>query len=180
MFNLLPKAEKEFIRREYRLRLVVVWLCFLLVTIVGASLFLAPSYIVSVQKEKDAKYRLEIIVRNGSHGEAVSFGTVLKSAQEKLKLASARQKPNQYIFERIVAIAREKPARISINGFSVTLDDNGKTVFFLSGVASERNSLVSFTQSLKQKGIFEEIEVPLSLLAKESGIEFNLRATGAF
>ena len=57
---------------------------------------------------------------------------------------------------------------------------SGKREFFIQGIAEERAALVSFAEEMEKAGIFEKVEVPLPLLAKESGIEFSLRATGAF
>jgi hypothetical protein len=86
-----------------------------------------------------------------------------------------------FLFERIAAVVQQKPTGISLNGFSVaSAGEEGKKSFFINGVAAERGALVSFAQALERTGLFERVEVPLSLLAKESGIEFSLRAFGAF
>lgn len=176
MFNLLPKEEKEAIRREYRLRLVVVWLWFLCASFLIASALLLPSYVFSAQKEKVATRRAEVLSRSAAREEAVSENAVLRLAQEKLMLVHAP--PSRFLFERIAAVVQRKPAGVSLSGFSVVPAEEGAQVFFLSGVAAERSTLVSFSETLRQAGLFDAVLVPLSLLAKESGIEFTLRATG--
>lgn len=179
MFNLLPKAEKDSIRREYRMRLMIVWLWFLLLTLLIASALLIPSYLLLVQKEREAGSRAELLRQNGFRDEAASSTALLQATQEKLALA-ASSPPPRYFFERIAAAAQKKPSRISLHGFSAVPTAGEKHSFFLSGVAAERAVLVSFAQLLEDAGVFTEVEVPLPLLAKENGIEFTLRAAGTF
>lgn len=181
MFNLLPQAEKDALRREYRRRLAAVFLWLLAAAILIASALLLPSYIFSAQKEKVAAQRAEVLSRRTAREETVAENAVLQLAQEKLDLAkSSAPSPPRFHFERIAAVARNKPTGISLSGFSVVPVEEGKQAFFINGRAAERAALVSFALSLEQTGLFEKVEVPLPLLAKESGIEFSLRATGSF
>ncbi len=191
MFNLLPKTEKDALRREYCIRLVAVWLWFLLATVFIAAALLLPSYVFSVQKENAAARRVEMLARNAGREEATALTALLERAQEKLTIVRAISIPTplsgslvagapSFFFERIAAVARSKSARISLGGFSVAPAVEGKQPFFIHGIAEERAALVSFASALEQAGIFQKVEVPLPLLAKESGIEFSLRATGAF
>ena len=190
MFNLLPKTEKDTIRREYRTRLAAVWLGFLCVTTLVAGALLLPSYVFSIQKEKVAANRIEMLARSAGREEATALAAALQSAQEKLTLvravissppasAPAAAAP-LYLFERIAAVVRMKNPRISLHGFSIAPTGEGKREFFIQGIAEERAALVSFAEEMEKAKIFEKVEVPLPLLAKESGIEFSLRATGAF
>lgn len=179
MFNLLPKAEKDALRREYRKRFAVVSLCLLCVSVLIAAALLVPSYVFSAQKETVAARRAEALSRRAAREEAAALATLLQTAQEKLALADAASPP--YFFERIAAVVQKKPTGISLSGFSLaSVGEEGKQPFFIHGIAAERNALVSFARELERTGLFEKVEVPLPLLAKESGIEFSLRAIGAF
>ena len=179
MINLLPKEEKDALRREYRLRLAAVFLWFLFAAILIASALLVPSYVSSVQKEKVAAHREEILSHSVSRDAVVKENAILQLAQGKVGLASVLT-PSRYLFERIAAVARQRPAGISLNSFSIVPAEEGARAFFISGIAAERSILVSFAETIKQAGLFDAVLVPLSLLAKESGIPFTLRAVGSF
>lgn len=179
MFNLLPQPEKDALRLEYRTRLAVVWLWFFLATLLIAVALLLPSYVFSVQKEKVAARRVEMLSHVVTREEATALFALLAEAQSKA--TRAKDSPPSSFSERIAAVARETPAGISLSGFSLALvGEEGKQPFFIHGIAAERNVLVSFARELERTGLFEKVEVPLPLLAKESGIEFSLRVAGSF
>ena len=64
MVNLLPQKEKEFIKKEYSARLIIVFLILLIITILLLVVFLIPSYISLSVKESTAVEQIDLIKKS--------------------------------------------------------------------------------------------------------------------
>lgn len=73
--------------------------------------------------------------------------------------------------EIINKLAASKVSGISIQKYVVNLENN---TILISGLASDRNSLLLFKQSLEKNTEFSGINIPISALAKESNLTFDL------
>lgn len=179
MFNLLPKQEKEAIRREYRLRLAVVILWFSFATFVIASLLLLPSFFLSAQKEKAAQARFETLAKSVARQETAGLGEVLLAAQSQLELLS-REPPRSFLYELLIKIVSSKSAKISLESMTIRDAAPGKRIIHLTGVARDRGALLAFSRALESNTLFEQVELPISNLAKESEIPFSITGSGTF
>lgn len=179
MFNLLPKPEKDAIRREYRLRLATVVLWFLCATLLISSLLLLPSWFLSVQKEGAAERRSIALSESVAQRELAGFEGTLRATEEQLALLS-RESPKGRFYELIGEIAARRPENVSFESITVTGRADGKHSMIVSGIASDRDSLVVFSRSLGAISLLEKAELPLSNLAKKSDISFSLSAPLSF
>src|SRR3989338_8812644 len=171
MFNLLPKQEKEAIRREYRTRLVIVILWFSFATLVIASVLLVPSILLSSQKEKVAEQRFETLSKSVEKDNTVNLDAVLRKAQSHLSLLS---------HELLVNIVSTKTDSVSLARFSFAKASEGKRYADINGIAKDRATLLSFVKALERSGLFEKVEVPISNFAEDTDIEFSIRVLGVF
>lgn len=69
------------------------------------------------------------------------------------------------------AILKAKPSGISISSYKLDLD-TGK--IFLKGQASDRGSLIKFKQALEKNENFSKVIIPISALATEQNVEFEI------
>jgi hypothetical protein len=179
MFNLLPKTEKETIRREYRVRLAAVMLFGVSLTFLIASLLLIPSLALSSQRERAARERFETLSKRAEAGEIARSALVFQEVAETLALLPS-EAPVNFTQELVRAIASRRPAGVSLDGITITPLADGKREIELRGVSGDRAALVAFSRSLETAGVFERVELPLSSLAKSEDIVFSLKATAAF
>lgn len=179
MFNLLPKTEKEAIRREYRIRLATVVLWFSFATLVIGSLLLLPSWFLSAQKEKVAQSRFDALSQSIERRGAAGLEGVLLATKKQLELL-AREAPKGLLYELIGAIASRRPKNISFESITVTDRSGEKRGIAVTGLARDRDSLVLFSRALEGLPFLERVELPLSSLAKESDIPFSLNVTASF
>jgi len=61
MANLLPQKERGRLELEYRLRLLIVSLLFLMVTFTVGVIFLLPSYFISKSKEESIMRQSDLL-----------------------------------------------------------------------------------------------------------------------
>lgn len=179
MFNLLPKAEKECIRREYRIRLAIVALWFSLATLLIASVLLLPSLLLSSAKEKAVMRRFTAVSTSVERGSAEKLADVLEETQSRLALFR-RKAPVMYLHELLMRMASLKTNRVSFTNISFTGGESGKREVAIAGVAKDRAGLLSFVKSLERADFFEKVDVPISNYAKDTDIAFSLRAGGSF
>ncbi len=179
MFNLLPKTEKETIRREYHIRLAVVSLWLLFAVGIISSALLLPSFLLSLEKERTAQQHFDALAKSVERKSAADSDAVLKGAKSRLALMS-REAPKVFLHELLMLIVSIKTDRISLTNFSFTEPVEGKREIAIAGVGKDRSALLSFVKALERTGLFEKVEVPISNFAKDTDIDFEVRAYGTF
>lgn len=172
MINLLPDTEKEFIRKEYRLRVIAVILTFILVTILIGGILLIPSYVLTVYKAK--------VAENSSRAAA---GKTEVSSTEKLQIAQKAVtilKPEEVLFQPSTIIAllfKTKNSGISI--ISISYSKKGKDPLKVNviGVATTRQALVDFMTAVKAEQGIVSADIPVATFAKDTNIPFTMTIT---
>ena len=172
MANLIPPAAKKHVLIEYWLRVTTIW--FLLLGLAGLALGLlhVPVYIlIQSQLTAIADTYAEAANQNTSFemisaqiSNANYASTLLASGQKVVALVP-------YV-NKIDAAASDN---VTINSYALERDGNVVSAIKLSGVAATRESLVAFSRALEAIPEFEQAEIPLSNLAKDSNIPFNLQ-----
>lgn len=179
MFNLLPKSNKELIRREYHMRLAVVSLWLLCGALVIASLLLLPSLFLSSALEKAATLRFDALSRGTDGEEAAALDALLAGTAARAALLKGGS-PNVLLHELLMLIASITTDRISLAGISFGALSEGKRDITLTGIARDRAGLLSFVRALEKTDVFERVETPISNFAKDTDINFDVRLRGAF
>jgi len=179
MFTLLSKTEKEIIQREYRVRLATVTLWLLFATVSIAATLLIPSYVLSVQREKAATARFEVLSASVRKENAAAIDSILLDAQTRLSLLS-RTPPKVFLHEALVQIVSVRGSKISVEEVSSTEGEKGIWTFVIRGRAGNRSALLTYGKALERTGIFKKVDVPISDFAKDSDIPFSLTATSAW
>lgn len=175
MFKLLTEEEKEKVLREYNFRRGVVILTALIVVIIIGMAGLFPSYVLSRVRQKEVEERVKIAGNTELQEDSSGLRFWLKETNLKLKIldpALDQDRPSDFI-ESVLA---EKSAGVKIVSLEWTKVD-GKITLSISGIAQDRQTLLSFENELNSSGKFVEATLPVSNLAKEKDISFRVKLT---
>ena len=176
MINLLPQEEKSKIRQEYIVNNISILNIFLFILIIIADVLMASMLLLIYFDNKGTQSSLEASIQR-SLDEKREYNAVIQDLNKKLSILSISKTsgvPNDVI-KSVVDI---KPVGIKIN--AITYDalpqDIGRAGFIrLDGVASRRNDLIFFRRLLGQLGVFENVDAPVSVLARGEDINFSFR-----
>jgi len=171
MINLIPTHARKDVKTEYWVRVVTVWL-FLLAAAAGiVGLLLFPSYMlvqsglsifedtyqdISQQNESYETLREEVRVGNGvaNHiGRTEVTPVFIMIINELESLANTNVSLASYSFARTEG---------KVESISIT------------GSAPSRASLAQFRDVLESHEFFDSAELPISNLAKDKDIPFNI------
>lgn len=174
MFKLVTETERKSIRREYRLRRFGVVLAALTVLSVVGVVGLSPSYILSNLRHTEALEQMRVLKNLEAGDEEAAFRGRLSEANKRLRLLSSRMetaKPSTFV-EKVIG---EKEESISLTTFSFRADSESKVELMIGGLASNRQALVAFRDRLGELEAFGEITLPISDLAKDRDINFQIK-----
>ncbi len=182
MINLLPLQEKTKIRNEYLARISVVFMFFLLITILIGGVLLAPIVVSSSNKKAELREKLAIIKINIAK-DADRSAAAIKDFRSRIAVLNRKvgtdQTPSQ-IFEKIIfeKTLSQGGEGVRLNGLSYEKTPD-RTGFFVrvNGTANDRKSLLNFVKSLQDDGGWKEVRVPVSNFAKGKDLEFSLEIT---
>ncbi|MES2436387.1 MAG: hypothetical protein V4519_00055 [Patescibacteria group bacterium] len=177
MINLLPEQEKKLARDEYRLRVIAVVLCSVLITIGIGVVLLIPSYGLAMYKSRVAQNEAQSLIDTTREvAERAELTKELNTVSSTMSALSGNQTGSNP--SSIVALLiKHKTADNKITGFGYEKRE-GAFVIHVRGIAKTRQSLQSFAAAVrKEKGI-DDVVVPVSNFAKDTDIEFTFDVLG--
>lgn len=176
MFNLLSPEEKKRIRQVYILRFAVVTAIFSLLILLILISLLAPAFYLARSRRVDLAFTEFLIKGSPVFKEGEHLTALFASSRETLSFINSHnsQRPAADVISRIVGKA---PQTIRITGIRFSRSD-GDEIFVVSGVASDRDSLLVFNKALSAAGIFKTVELPISNFTKEANIDFSIILKG--
>ncbi|OHA89766.1 MAG: hypothetical protein A3C70_00710 [Candidatus Zambryskibacteria bacterium RIFCSPHIGHO2_02_FULL_43_14] len=173
MFKLLTDEEKQKVAHEYVLRRVIVILFALILVLIIGIVGLLPSYILSDIRENEMTERTRIVEGVGQKGGEVELQAWLEKINRELQILSPvldTDRPSIFI-EKIID---QKVSGTHITGFSwVRVKD--EITLSINGVALDRQTLIAFENGIKSSGYFSEVTLPVSNLAKDRNIDFQIK-----
>ena len=176
MFNLLPEKEKKLIRRQYRMRKMIV--LFAIITFVAFSsvIFLVPSYILTIFKVEETQLQIDIVQKALNDKDQVDLEAQVKDLNQRIQQVSLDQKKLQF-YDVLQKLFTTKPTGVSVTGFLIQDDGLNKKQLYkiqVTGVSATRNALVSYRDMLEQSGLYDEVDLPIESLASQFDTEFTL------
>ncbi len=173
MFNLLPENLRNRIKKEYRFRLAIVVLSFIILSQVSFLIFLFPSWLISFYKEKDFLVKSDEISKTISALDVASTTSFIRNLNEKLvNINEAMDYPKMVpVFDSILGV---KSSAIRLEGIFYSATDSNSAVVTINGMSDKRDSLVAFTESLRKIEHFNKVDLPISNLAKDKNIDFTI------
>lgn len=175
MYKLLPDESRAKVKREYLLRRAVVMVVALIVVEVVATVGLLPSYVLSKARRSEVEEVLRLTALEKAQAPAEDLSSWLSKLDLKLKTLSPKSDLDRPS-EAILSILEEKGIGVRLNRFSWARIE-GQAKFSVSGIANDRQSLLALEARLNTSDIFANVTLPVSNLAKDKEIPFELKLT---
>jgi hypothetical protein len=173
MYKLLTEEAKKKAEKEYSSRRLSLILMALVVVLVIELAGLFPSFILSSARKIELEERVRLMDISTSTETTVDPTLWLNTINTKLTLLSPAL-DNARPSDAIEKVISKKSPGIRITSFSWE-DDKGRMMISVSGVAQDRQSLLAFENSLNSSKYFSEVTLPVSNLAKDRDINFQLK-----
>ncbi|OHA86889.1 MAG: hypothetical protein A3A96_02890 [Candidatus Zambryskibacteria bacterium RIFCSPLOWO2_01_FULL_39_39] len=174
--NILPKTEKENLKKGLKLRFIVASSLLLAASFLIGFIMLSPAYFLAsgyFTKESSLNYFLK-------SEDDVSIKKILDLPGEiGLKLNFFQSNTGDLsVADNLSQIVAFLPSGVRLNSISLsknqTSKEKGSTTVLISGVASNRDSLVTFSTLLKESKLFADVLVPVSSLTKDKNLPFSM------
>lgn len=174
MINLIPQSAKKQIVVEYWLRVLTIWLILLsIVAVVGGALMF-PVYVLVKTQTDVYRESANAAIQKIAVFENVSADLVQSSQQAKIVLDTSREAPLSNYLSLFSALETET---LVLSGFIVNRDKEGVGQVRLTGTALNRQALADFRDQLLALEEVEKVDFPISNLAKDKDISFDMIVT---
>lgn len=174
--NLLPEKEKANLKKGLKLRFAVTLLVLLSIPFFFGSIILLPSYLLALVNFSETKTENGPAI-NDNNQEFQDVLNMPDSISGKLLIFQSNLSGHTAL-EILNKFINAMPTGVKINSISFSKRNNnaekiGSSVI-ISGIAQNRESLVSFSSNLKKDSDFSSVEIPISNLAKEKNLPFSI------
>lgn len=178
MFNSLPKKLKDKIRSEYHLRFSIVVFVSVFILQVIFLLSLVPSWILSVEKEREIASRAEKVNESSLNSQIDFIDSTTKSINARLEIInSVLEYPKVTpLFDGILS---KKTGSIRIRELIYTFPNEKTANIVVSGTGATREALVSFAKRLEDSNLFEKVNLPISNFTRDKNIDFSINISVA-
>ncbi len=174
MINLIPAAAKKSLRLEYWVRVFSVWMIAWSIALVISACILFPAYVLiqsQVQVYRDSALAAKEKVVDY---ENVSVDLVGASQQAKFSLDEGRL----FLFSEYVNLFENLQGEgVLLTDLSIDRSVSSEQFVSLQGVAVDRKSLAAFRDRLLEREEIGAVDLPISNLARDSDITFNITVT---
>lgn len=180
MFSLLPEKEKKKILQEYAMRRYIVVLLFLFATGIISVLVSFPAYLLSLSKEKDIEAQITALRGSSIASESESLSKRLIDTNQKV-IALKPAENSVPIGDVLQKVMNQKTDAIKLRSFSYKKStEKGASTLSFTGVASDRETLSQFVNSLGHESMFLKVNLPVSSLTKNKNPDFSIQVSGTF
>lgn len=159
-----------------RLCAVSGWM--LVIGVVMGTLALLPAYFLSRTNFDALSSEYQLLQASVASLTTGTSGAPIAALKQKLEVLSA-EKDEERLTEALLSILAQRDTGIKIDSFAYA-KAGVVTTLKLRGTASDRESLLEFQKALQADGRFEKVELPVSNLAQEKDIAFDIALSGSF
>lgn len=171
MINLIPAVVKKVITKEYRLRVASVFLFILSLVSLLTFVFFLPAYVlVSTQVDVYAKSASEAALQVADFDNAAK--TLVNASQMSQKIVELRK--NKKFSEVITLVEANQGLGIEIEIIELSRAANLLAPVKVNGRADTRQDLANFRDALLKLPEVADVILPISNLARDKNIQFNL------
>lgn len=175
MFKFLSDEQSVKVKKEYRLRRLAMIVFLGVVCLLALLVSLIPAYITSYSRQTEAENLINTLSQSPTVKEGQSLQTWLVNTNRKLSALS----PDKNIdlpYDLFVQVLNNKVNGVRITGLSYRKVGKVPTIF-VSGVARDRQVLLSFEDKLNLSKQFSKVNIPASAFAKDKDINFEINMT---
>jgi len=172
MSNLIPRKNKKEIKKEYLMRLLSVALIFIALLLSLSIILTVPSYFASINKASVVEERLSFLRKYVEENKNVELPIIVQETKEKMAVLATKKGVS--VFNIINTITKNEGENVKLNTFSYRILEDGEYQAFISGVSSDRDSLINFRKRLEQTKEFFDVNLPISDLAESRDIDFSI------
>lgn len=176
MINLLPPTAKRAVVREYWMRVVVVWVLLLSFGMAIVAALQVPSYVLlsSQLTAYQSEYSNAQAKKNdyeAAEGEVTAINTLAQHVS-----AVAFESSATAIIDELDMLSGPT---VALQGFDVVQEKGVVKEIMISGIADDRSSLATFSDRVAASDHFIEANVPISNLARDKDITFQIEVIPA-
>ena len=174
MINLIPADAKKHLVREYWLRSVTVWFSLWTFALALGVFVLVPSYVLINLQVKAYSDSAQTADEKNANFESVG-----KDLSEASKTAATLKEhfSDLPMTDYIKLLHGFESSSISITQISIERDEDGVGPIKMTGIAEDRQSLAAFRNRMLEDEIIDTVDLPISNLAKDRQIPFELTVT---
>lgn len=174
MINLIPQFAKKSVTTEYWIRVVTVWFILWGCGLLIAGTLLFPSYILSDIQIKSYSESAAVAEDSVQNYETVSKQLSSATMQARKTIDSGSQVHMSRYLELFESLTGED---ISISSIELARSEDGLSPVMVIGYSATRESLASYRDRLLEQSVVEQVDLPISNLAKDRDILFSLTVT---
>ncbi len=175
--NLLPETERENLKKGLKNRFIIIALFFITASFLVGFIMLLPSYFLTLGNSSE-NVSVNFSQGTNNKNKAEEILNLPKIINAKLKFFQLNIKDMSIVdyFSKIIDSLPKKVTLNSIYFSRETVDSKGnlKKSILVSGIASDRNSLISFSKNLENSNLFSSVEVPVSSLTRDKNLPFSI------
>ncbi len=174
MINLIPATAKRRIALEYWTRVASVCLLIFTLIITTGILLLLPVY-VRINTQINA-YSTSVVSANEQVSKYdTSSAALIKTSQQARQLLEIKNKKQ---FSEIITLLESlTDKQVAITTFEFQRDETSIKPISIIGTATSRQSLADFHKRLIEQESIAEAFLPISNLAQDKDLDFNVTVT---
>lgn len=171
MANLIPPDAKRAIIIEYWIRVVTVWAVLVGCGLLVVAVLRLPTFVL---------VRSQLEVFSNAYNQARIQEEVFEEAQHTISEANtlsnllANSATTTSLSEIVTLLDDIAGVGVTISDFNFQKSDTDITQIDIRGLANTRTALADFSQNIEAHTLFDEAELPISNLAKDKDINFEI------
>lgn len=172
MINLIPPTAKKEIIVEYWIRVVSVWLVLWAFALFAAVAISLPPYVLISSQVKE--HEASAVEASQKVADYQNVSAALIEASQQAKIVIDEEKLPRFS-EYVLMLQELQGEGIEINTVSLKRESTGIVPIVVGGIAADRQALTSFRDRLLADDAVADVELPISNLARDKEIVFNLK-----
>ena len=174
MINLIPTTAKHSLIKEYWIRTATVWFFLWSAAVLLGIFILIPSYVLTHSQVSAYKDSAESATEKIATFETVSKELTRAGVWAGMIKENFSHPNNSQYIALFCSLERDG---ITISNISITWGDGGVEPIIVEGTADNRQALAAFRDRLVAQAVVSDVNLPLSNLAKDKDIPFEVTVT---